>query len=68
MEQFRTVRLKMPNTPCKGKSIIHNESVTLLPLQGVGIHAIITQGVALGYEFFGLSARFNRTVRFFFDS
>ena len=24
---------KMPNTPCKGKSFIHNESVTLLPLR-----------------------------------
>jgi len=53
----------MPNTPCKGKSIIHNESVTLLPLQGECIHVVITQGVALGYELFGLSARFNRTVR-----
>ena len=41
----------------------NNESVTLLPLQGVGIHSIITQGVALGYELFGPSARFNRTVR-----
>ena len=45
----------------------NNESVTLLPLQGVGIHSIITQGVALGYELFGPSARFNRTGRFIFS-
>ena len=45
----------------------NNESVTLLPLQGVGIHSIITQGVALGYELFGPSARFNRTVRIIFN-
>ena len=31
-----------------------NELVTLLPLQGVGIHATLTQGDALGYELLGL--------------
>ena len=47
----------------RAEALQHNESVTLLPLQGECIHVVITQDDALGYELFGPSARFNRTVR-----